>query len=236
MGKGKGEQPNPGRALTRHHPESSSSSLRRLLPTSSPPAMPFFDEASYSLSLRHHHTLASSFTSGLVFSPCGLYLASLSSSPRLTVTALSPSLIPSSHSSWRPVTSPGVARALAAGRGGLYVAGDFGLVRTAWEKENPTPVVEDVPVERICAVAGAIVGVVKGGWIVVVDEAHARPCAMLGGDIDVGCVAPVPDGTGFLAVCTTASRLLHFFRFVSSPSGHSSNPVFLSFRFDSPSP
>lgn len=185
--------------------------------------MPFFDEASYSLSLRHRHTLSSSFTCGLVFSPSTSHLAALSTTGRLTVTPLSASSFSSSSasastpaappSSWRPFVLPTVARALAAGRRALYVAGDFGIVATGWQRENSTPVVQHVAVDALCTVTGAIVGLVNSAYILVVDDSDPRPCAMLPADVNLTCLASLPSGTAFLAV-RTASPPVYFFSFL----------------------
>lgn len=158
--------------------------------------MPFFDIPTYTACLRRQHATASGLVTGLTFSSTDDRLCALVSSGRLTVARTN---YPDRATTTNGV--PGYARALCAGQEGLYVAGDFGLLRTAWAGDKGIMLFPETRVQALVKGEEGVFAAVEGGWIVVIEEGEreSSPVLAVGGEVEVGCLCALPEG-GFLAV------------------------------------
>lgn len=168
--------------------------------------MPFFDIPTYTACLRRQHATASGLVTGLTFSSVDDRLCALVSSGRLTVARTN---YPDRATTTNGV--PGYARALCAGEEGLYVAGDFGLLRTAWAGDKGVMLFPNTRVQALVKGEEGVFAAVEGGWVVVIEEGERESCPVsaVGGEVEVGCLCAMPEG-GFLVVRLAAfARIFH---------------------------
>lgn len=165
--------------------------------------MPLYDVAAYTASLRHESASACGLVCGLAFDPSGENFCALVSSGRITIS--STNYDATTHSAFLP----GYARALCAGDGGLYAAGDFGLLRMGWGKDGTTVIFSDARVDALAKGSLGVYAAVHNGIAAVVDEESAEPVWAVRVGARVESIMAMDHG--FLVVSSTSTNRSNVF-------------------------